>query len=191
LPFADEFNTLVCRASRGTQANLGLMAYRTYMKTAIMIRNLEQLPDKIQRMLQNQKLSACSYLEIIFLEEQLGISLPKMYEQILLRMGHGADFWAGEDCFYRHLPLIQEWAKELLQENDFPIPLPDDAFVFFMHQGYQFSFFKLSEGDNPPTYSYLEGQNEQYFIKTHDKLTDFLATEMDLYEKYSSKLLAA
>ncbi len=36
LPFADEFNTLVCRASRGTQqANLGLMAYRTYMKTAI------------------------------------------------------------------------------------------------------------------------------------------------------------
>jgi hypothetical protein len=35
LPFADEFNTLVCRAKRGTQANLGLMAYRTYMKTAI------------------------------------------------------------------------------------------------------------------------------------------------------------
>jgi hypothetical protein len=28
LPFVDEFNTLVCRASRGTQANLGLMVYR-------------------------------------------------------------------------------------------------------------------------------------------------------------------
>jgi hypothetical protein len=27
----------VCRASRGTQANLGLMAYRTYMKTAIAV----------------------------------------------------------------------------------------------------------------------------------------------------------
>ncbi len=37
LPFADELNTLVCRASRGTQANLGLMAYRTYMKIAIIL----------------------------------------------------------------------------------------------------------------------------------------------------------
>jgi len=79
------------------------------------------------------------------------------------------------------LLLAKEWAKELLQNNNFPLPLPDDAFVFFMHQGYQFSFIRLSEGSDPPTYSYLEGQEEQYFVKTHDKLTDFLVTEMEFY----------
>jgi hypothetical protein len=36
LQFSNEYNTLVCRASRGTQANLGLMACRTYVKTAIL-----------------------------------------------------------------------------------------------------------------------------------------------------------
>jgi hypothetical protein len=113
-----------------------------------------------------------------------GINLPRTYKDFLKIMGHGAGkFLRGSDCLYQHLPQIQEWAKQLLVENDFPQTLPEDAFVFFMHQGYQFSFFRLSEGDNPPTYSYCEGQEQPYFVKSHDQFSEFLSVEINLYLK--------
>ncbi|HEY9852693.1 MAG TPA: hypothetical protein V6D28_24690 [Leptolyngbyaceae cyanobacterium] len=56
--------------------------------------------------------------------------------------------------------------------------------MFFMHQGYQFSFFRVYEGDDPPTYSYCEGTNETAFIKSHDRYSDFLMTEVEIHGKY-------
>jgi hypothetical protein len=54
------------------------------------------------------------------------------------------------------------WATELLKEND--LVLPENAYVFHMHQGYTFDFFLLQEGDDPPVYYYLEGESiEQIF----------------------------
>ncbi len=100
-------------------------------------------------------------------------------------MGHGAGkFLRGSDCFFKNLPYLKEWAIELLQENNFAEPLPDDAFVFFMHQGYQFSFFRLLEGDDPPTYSYSEGTNQTSFIKSHERFSEFLTTEVKVHAKY-------
>jgi hypothetical protein len=52
-----------------------------------------------------------------------------------------------------------------------------------MHQGYQFSFFKLSDGENPPIYSYCEGQEENYFVKTDESFGAFLGAELELLEK--------
>lgn len=157
-----------------------------------MICNFEELPFPVQQVFGRNKIKHCSWHEIAELERQLGFNLPSMYRSLLLKMGHGAgNFWAGEDCFYKHLPLIQIWAKELLTEDSFPLSLPNDAFVFFMHQGYQFNFFKLSEGDNPPVYSYLEGQSEREFIKTYDKFTDFFCAEVEYFNKHSTQLLAA
>jgi hypothetical protein len=142
------------------------------------------LPTRLNLISNENDLSPCSDLEIIQLERQQGINLPSTYKDFLKMMGHGAGkFLRGLDCFYQHLPKIQEWAKQLLVENDFPQTLPEDAFVFFMHQGYQFSFFRLSEGDNPPTYSYCEGQEQPYFIKSHDQFSDFLSVEINLYLK--------
>ncbi|MBD2292537.1 SMI1/KNR4 family protein [Anabaena sphaerica FACHB-251] len=144
------------------------------------------LPEPLQLIFSENKPSPCSDLEIIQLERQKNISLPSTYKDFLKMMGHGAGkFLRGSDCFYQHLPQIQEWAKQLLLENDFPEALPKDAFVFFMHQGYQFSFFRLSEGDNPPTYSYCEGQEEPDFVKSHDQFSDFLKVEIELYLKSS------
>lgn len=149
------------------------------------------LPEQLKLISNENDLSPCSDLEIIQLERQQGINLPSTYKDFLKMMGHGAGkFLRGSDCFYQHLPKIQEWAKQLLVENDFPQTLPEDAFVFFMHQGYQFSFFRLSEGDNPPTYSYCEGQEEPYFIKSHDQFSEFLSVEINLYLK-SLMLLAS
>lgn len=154
--------------------------------------SIRNLPEPLQLIFNENQLSPCSDLEIIQFERQKGITLPSIYKDFLKMMGHGAGkFLRGSDCFYQHLPQIQEWAKQLLVENDFPEALPEDAFVFFMHQGYQFSFFRLSEGNNPPTYSYCEGQEEFYSVKSHDIFTEFLALEIDLYLKKSSMSLAS
>ena len=147
------------------------------------------LPEPLKLIFDENQRFPCSDLEIIQLERQQGMTLPSTYKDFMKMMGHGAGrFLRGSDCFYKHLPQIQEWAKQLLVENDFPEALPEDAFVFFMHQGYQFSFFKLSDGDNPPTYSYCEGQEEPYFVKSHNKFSDFLSVEIKLYSEYSMLL---
>ena len=60
--------------------------------------------------------------------------MPAAYQEFLLWMGHGAGkFLRGSDCFFQHLPYLQEWALELLQENNFPENLPEDTFIFLMH----------------------------------------------------------
>jgi hypothetical protein len=151
--------------------------------------------DKIKKQLIELKLAlpqeqvGCTRNEIILIEQQLGISLPTAYQEFLLSMGHSAGkFLQGSDCFFQHLLSLQEWAVELLNENNFSKKLPEDAFVFYMHQGYQFSFFRLSEGDDPPTYSYCEGTNQTTFIKSHKRFSDFLKTEVEIQEKYLMSL---
>lgn len=131
------------------------------------------------------ELVGCTYPEITELEKKLGFSLPEAYKEFLLWMGKSAGrVLQGSDCFFKHLPYLKEWAVELLEENNFPNTLPEDAFVFFMHQGYQFSFFRLSEGDDPPTYFYCEGTNQTSFTRTHNRFSEFMATEIELQAKY-------
>ncbi|NJS09059.1 MAG: SMI1/KNR4 family protein [Microcoleus sp. CSU_2_2] len=137
------------------------------------------------KLVRQDELVGCTRDEVAAFEQQLGISLPRAYQEFLLSMGHSAgQFLRGSDCFFQHLPQLQEWAIELLQENNFAQSIPEDAFIFFMHQGYQFSFFRLSEGAEPPTYSYCEGTEETSFIKSHESFSDFLATEVEIHAKY-------
>lgn len=128
---------------------------------------------------------ACSEAEIQALEATIGQSLPVAYKERFLRpIGQGAgQFLQGEDCFYPHLVDLQTWARELLAEEAFSQALPDDAFVFWMHQGYQFGFFRPSEGEDPPVYYFEEGQEEQEFRRIHDRFTDFLQAEWSLFQQ--------
>jgi len=137
------------------------------------------------KLVRQDELLGCTRDDVIAIEQKLGISLPRAYQEFLLSMGHSAgQFLRGSDCFFKHLPQLQEWGVELLQENNFAESLPEDAFIFFMHQGYQFSFFLVSEGADPPTYSYCEGTNETSFIKSHKSFSKFLATEVEIHAKY-------
>ena len=100
-------------------------------------------------------------------------------------MGKGAEgFLVGSDFFYQQLDDLQEVAEELLEENNFPEQLPQDAFVFFMHQGYHFNFFRTSEGDDPPIYRYLEGPDRETFPLTYPHFTDFLLQGVQDYARY-------
>ncbi len=49
------------------------------------------------------------------------------------------------------------WAKELLNEDNTEDFLKEDDFVFMMHQGYMFWYFKINKEENPTVYSYFEG----------------------------------
>jgi len=126
----------------------------------------------------------CTEQEIAQLERQYHLTLPPAYQEFLRWMGHGAGrFLAGDGCFYDALPQLRAYALELLEENHVTYRLPDDAFVFSMHDGYQFLFFRVSEGENPPVYWYGEGEP----VEGSDAANPFSRR----FERYSDFLVAA
>src|SRR6266571_2080519 len=101
----------------------------------------------------------CSPVEIESLQEALGLTLPETYRERLEIMGRSAGrYLAGSDAFYPDLLELRQQAEELLSENGHPFSLPEDAFVFLVHQGYQFLYFRAVPLDqDPPVIYYLEG----------------------------------
>lgn len=121
----------------------------------------------------------CTDSEIAGIEQRIGHGLPAAYREFLVWMGHGAgDLFEGSNAFYQHLPSLLASAQELLQENNILTPMPNDAFVFFMHQGYQCMFFRLAEGENPPVYYYGEGEGQDTFRVLYPNYSSFLDTEI-------------
>lgn len=137
----------------------------------------------------NTKLIPCTKEEIYGLESRLQLFLPDAYKEFLLWGGKWARGFlegssCGSYCFFEDLLDIQEIAVELLEDNQFAESLPPDAFVFFMHQGYFFRFFKTSEGNNPPIYSYLDGQALLTFKNEYPSYSNFLENELELSAKF-------
>ena len=122
----------------------------------------------------------CTAEEVTRLEQQLGIPLPAAYREFLLWMGHGAGtLFRGSDIFYDDLfddgqADMREAAVELLAENHVATSLPQDAIVFFMHQGYQFAFVRACEGDDPLVYSYNEGLDRDTIIQEQASFSAYL-----------------
>jgi hypothetical protein len=85
--------------------------------------------------------------------------LPQTYVDFLFTMGKRAGgLFIGTDCFCDQLSSLKTFAAELLIEDETDYQLPDDAFVFLMHQGYQFMYFHTQDkADDPIVYHYMEG----------------------------------
>lgn len=78
---------------------------------------LDTVKQQLQQLglVQPDELVWCTASEISKLEQELGSSLSKAYQEFLLEMGHGAgQFLRGSDCFFKHLPYLREWAIDLL-----------------------------------------------------------------------------
>lgn len=128
-------------------------------------------------------LSSCSEKQVNRIERTFNIKLPLVYRSFLLNMGKSAgDFMKGSSCFYNEIFSLKEAAVELLEERNFK-SLPEDSYVFWMHQGYQFAFFLLSDGDNPRVFFFTEVENNyghSDFTLQNNKLTDFYYDELKM-----------
>ncbi|MDF2188612.1 SMI1/KNR4 family protein [Paraflavitalea sp. CAU 1676] len=148
-----------------------------------MVRTME---DFIRVVKFHELVKPCSEHDIIALEKSMDIRLPATYKKFLLSMGHKAgNFWVGTEGFYHFLFRAKVSTEELIEENSLS-PLPDDAFPFWMHQGYMAAYFRLSDGDDPPVYLYSEGPvATEGFMLSHNTLTDFFLWELKLhYHQY-------
>jgi len=124
------------------------------------------------------ELHGCSAREIAKIEEFFNVKLPLYYREFLSSMGKEAGkFMRGSSVFYSEIFDLRDGSIRLLNDDNFK-PLPVNAFVFWMHQGYQFAFFYWDEGDNPPVYYYLEGEHYEDFEKKENSFTDFLEKQL-------------
>ena len=138
---------------------------------------IERILDEInkQRIPNPQKFVPCTEEEVIRLEQVTHLSLPLAYKEFLRTMGNNAGtLLAGSDWLYPRLLRLQEGAREMLVEDNSLLQLPDDTFVFYMHQGYVFGFFRTSEGDDPPVYRYHEITDKEKFFRLYPSFTEFL-----------------
>jgi hypothetical protein len=116
--------------------------------------------------MKKENVQGCTYEEIEEIERFYGLKLPASYRQWLLKYGRelGGEF-VGSDCHYPVLLKLKVWAEELLNDCGKPFVLGKEDFVFLMHQGYQFFYFK-SDGklDEPMVYHYFECWDEPKLV---------------------------
>src|SRR5438034_7072153 len=87
----------------------------------------------------------CTEAQVQAMEKQLGITFPPSYREFLLWMGQSpAGILLGSDWLIDDLPDLKRKTIKLMQSNDFPKPLPADAFVFWMNQNNVATFLLLS-----------------------------------------------
>ncbi len=95
--------------------------------------------------------------EILKIEKERSIFLPstykKFYEVCYNKMPENL---VGTDLF--RLEVIHEGALELLADDGIDSFLTPDDFVFMMHQGYQFWYFKADGNPDPIVNYYYEGK---------------------------------
>lgn len=131
------------------------------------------------------EIKGCTVDEVSELERLVGIKFPSQYRNFLLDVGNGAgNFFRGTDIFFRALDDLNGEAIALLEENGEVFSLPEDAFVFSMHQGYEFNYFLASDGENPPVYQYVEGNGMPVITwKTFD---DYIRDAIDLHTPHAA-----
>src|SRR5215467_11291282 len=87
--------------------------------------------------------SGCTPDEIARIEAKHGLALPLSYRRFLAAMGRSAGrFLVGTDFTYPRVLELKAGAEQLLVECDAKVALDSADFVFTLHQGYQFLFFR-------------------------------------------------
>ncbi len=110
---------------------------------------------KLERFLLSRNAVGCNPSQVEKLSQQCSEPLPADYLQFLRVGGNGIEgFLTGVDYKYVEIDGMREAADELLVAAGLP-PLSKNAFVFMMHQGYQFYFLEGGE-----VFYYYEGRSE-------------------------------
>jgi hypothetical protein len=118
-------------------------------------------------------LSGCTEEELQGLEAVLGHHVPQVYRRFMLAAGKNpGPALAGTDCTFPTVLALRKWAEEILEEAGSSYALPEDAFVFSMHQGYEFLMMRLGDKDDPPVCQYVEGDEEP--VEQWGSFSDYL-----------------
>ncbi len=105
-------------------------------------------------------ISGCSEADLADFQRKRSLELPEAYRHFLGAAGANCGrFLQGSDLRFEDLDSLQSSAQSLLGDDGGP-GLPENAFVFCSHQGYQFLFFQLGGGPDPEVRYYLEGEGE-------------------------------
>ena len=146
--------------------------------------NMHFIKDFAEKLIANgfvyseKPIMGCTTGEIEDLEKKLQIKFPSIYRDYLRILGQGSgDFLRGEEHSYPDLLDLQQGAKELLEEWNCAYRLPPTAFVFWMSQGTQFTFFDCAAGDDPPVFHYREGYAEP--VRRDDHYSEMLERWLD------------
>ena len=99
----------------------------------------------------------CTQQAIEAIESDQGVTLPRSYLYFLATMGRDdRGLWDGSEIGF---PAILG-----ARPNPEDLPgLPSDAALLMNHQGYEFTYVRAVEGDDPPVYcwseAFAEGEN--------------------------------
>lgn len=124
----------------------------------------------------------CAEDKVQALEKQLGITFPPSYREFLLWMGEnhaGIEFtssWGPDDLVDMKTKILRA-----MQDMNFPVKLPDDAFVFWDNQDYAFAFMTLSKGDESPVFRYHQTLDPTNFAQTHASFADWLSEHIQAH----------
>ena len=125
--------------------------------------------------------------EVDSLEKFFGVQLPKTYKSFLTCIGkQSGKLFIGTNCFYDDLLGLRTAAESLLKENEESFILPEDSFVFSMHQGYEFMFFLTKAGEDPPIFQYVEGQGSPQIAGSC--FTNFLWESIEQHAEQYAKI---
>jgi SMI1-KNR4 cell-wall len=142
------------------------------------IKSIKDIADYL--ITRDEDLNRLSLSEIQAIEEKSSFLLPSTYKEFLSLMGNGAgSYMIGSSVYHAEIPFLKQWAADLTVENQLS-PLPVDAFVFWMHQGYQAAYFRLSEGQDPPIYYFSEGNQDKEFRLIENSLTNFFIVQLKI-----------
>jgi len=115
--------------------------------------------------------------DLIEIEKTKGLKFPNIYKDFYLKCEKSTpNGMRGTDLFNQYKEL-NNWAEELLREDNAENFLSEKDFVFLMHQGYMFWYFKADGNENPDVYFYHEQAlypkkicSLEYFIKNYPKV---------------------
>ena len=105
----------------------------------------------------------CNDLEIQEIMKAQGVTrLPKIYECFLRKMGKQAgSFRYGDDFLHPYVLGAKEELLGMLEISTVAtFQLPEQTFVFWMHQSYQFMYFPIDGNDDPKVFYWARGMQE-------------------------------